>query len=111
MKMIAKETLRGEIQARINGIQEHWGFRRQGGINQIPTIALDFAKEHGRPVEENPNILLQAAVAFGKYVALIQLAEEHDILVDCVPEGFVENVIYSDGVAYSRYRRMNRVSQ
>ena len=105
MAIIAKAALREDIQARIFGIQENWGFHLHGGSNQVPAIAVDWAKEHNRPVEDNPEILLQAAIAFGKYVALIQLAEEHALHVDWVPEGFCEHVIYLDGRAYSRYRR------
>jgi hypothetical protein len=106
MAIIAKAALREDIQSRLNAIQDHWGFNRHGDMTQIPAIAVDFARERGVPEGEHPEILLQAAIAFGKYIALIQLAEEHELHVDCVPEGFCEHVIYLDGVAYSRYRRV-----
>lgn len=103
MAIIAKAALREDIQARLNEIQERWGFNRHCYIEQIPAIAQDCL-ELDSP--DYNGLLLRVAVAFGRYIALIQLAEEHDLHVDWVPEGFCEHVIYLDGKAYSRYRRM-----
>ena len=107
MAIIAKAALREDIQARLNDIQERWGFNRHGSMDQIPAIALDNVSEYSLANRIDYNaILLRAAVAWGRYIALIHLAEEHELHVDWVPEGFCEHVIYLDGKAYSRYRRV-----
>ncbi len=106
--MIAKITIRENIQARLNNIQELWGFNRHGGMDQIPAIALDFAIEQekaGNVRTEYSAILLRVTVAWGRYIELVHLAEDCGFVMDYVPEGFCEYVICLDGVAYSRYRR------
>lgn len=95
----SKSTLQSYIQGRINTIQAEWGFDPSNGTAQIASVSLDRFTRN--PVPSMPLLLAtysseEARIAYGEFNALLRLAEEYDLEMRLIPEGY-ERVCIPNG--------------
>lgn len=84
-KRFSKATLTEHLQARVDLIQEHWGFDPNNGTYQIPLIAADRARTNPLESYEIQGSLseqahLAAALrAYGELSTLAAIADEFNL--------------------------------
>jgi hypothetical protein len=103
----SKKSLAHDLQTRINAVQDVWGFDPSNGTHQIKYVAAAVLQSSPIPgIEATLEAhVTAAAVAYGEWSVLVQLAEDLDLDVYAVHGRLYPTNIPGAPSNLIRYRR------